>query len=98
MGSNTVILLGDVAERTDRLEVVCRKCDRHECHPTRGGTWRQLRHARATPLAGDCERFKTGKAHDQKNTTYLGPPKKPASGQDRQDQHERRGTHGAIPE
>jgi hypothetical protein len=28
MGSNTVILLGAVAERTDRLEVVCRKCDR----------------------------------------------------------------------
>jgi hypothetical protein len=28
MGSSNVILLGEAAERTDRLDVVCRKCDR----------------------------------------------------------------------
>jgi hypothetical protein len=65
---STVIFLGEVAERTDRLVVNCRKCDRH-------GVLSVARliqaHGPAMPmtelrrlLAGDCERFKAAKAHD----------------------------------
>jgi hypothetical protein len=64
----TVIMLGEVAERTDRLEVACRKCDR------RGvlSVARLVReHGASFPmtelrqvLAGSCERLKAGKLHD----------------------------------
>jgi hypothetical protein len=64
MGS-TVIFLGEVAERTNRLEVVCQKCDRH-------GVLNVARlvqeHGANFPmtelLAGDCERLKAAKFHD----------------------------------
>jgi hypothetical protein len=64
----TVIILGDVADWTDRLVVECRKCDRRgvlsvvrlvqEHGPRMPMT--ELRRL----LAGDCERFKAAKAHD----------------------------------
>jgi hypothetical protein len=64
----TVITLGEVAERTDRLEVLCRKCDRrgvlnvarlsHE-HGTNFGIPKLRR-----VLAADCERLKASKPHD----------------------------------
>ncbi len=65
---STAIMLAEVAERTDRLEVVCRKCDRHGVV----SIGRQIReHGPRFPmtellrvLAGDCERMKAGKAHD----------------------------------
>ncbi len=64
----TVILLGEVAERTAWLEVVCRECDRR-------GVLSLVRpvqeHAVSMPmtevrrvLAGDCERLKAGKFHN----------------------------------
>jgi hypothetical protein len=64
----TVSTLEEVAERTNRLEVVCRKCDRR-------GVLSLARliqeHGARLPmtelrrlLAGDCERFKAAKAHD----------------------------------
>jgi hypothetical protein len=68
MGSNTVILLGEVAERTNRLKVACRNCDR------RGvlSVARLLReHGARMPmpqlrciLSGDCERLAAAKFHD----------------------------------
>jgi thymidine kinase len=67
-GSNTVNFLSQVAERTDRLEVVCRKCNR------RGvlSVARLLQeHGPAIPMpqlrivmAADCERLKAAKVHD----------------------------------
>jgi hypothetical protein len=63
----TVIMLGEVAERTARLEVVCQK-------PQRRGVFSVARliqeHGARFPmpelrrvLAGDCERLKAAKAH-----------------------------------
>jgi hypothetical protein len=67
MGGST-IFLSEVAERTNRLVVECRKCGR-------GGVLNVTRliqeHGPAMPmpqlrgvLAGDCERLKAGKLHD----------------------------------
>jgi hypothetical protein len=61
-------LSAQVTERADRLEVVCRKCDRH-------GVLSVVRlvqeHGAGVPmtelavfLAGDCERLEAGKVHD----------------------------------
>jgi hypothetical protein len=63
----TMITLGEIAERTNKLEVVCRKCGRSgvlsvprlvQEHGARFPVT-ELRWV----LAGDCERFEAGKAH-----------------------------------
>jgi hypothetical protein len=75
---NTVITLGEVAERTERLEVVCRKCDRRgvlnvarlvQEHGANFGM-PELRRV----LAGDCERLKAGKFHDPCGCNFPGLP------------------------
>jgi hypothetical protein len=63
-----VILLGEVAQRTAKLEVVCRKCDRRGVLSTARlvqeyGSGMPMPQLRCVP-AGNCERLKAGKVHD----------------------------------
>lgn len=67
MGS-TAIFLGEVAERTGRLEVVCKTCNRHgvlnvaRLVREHGARFPMTELRRV--LAGDCPRLAAGKYHD----------------------------------
>jgi hypothetical protein len=66
--TDTVILLGEVAERTTWLEVVCEKCHRRGVLSTARlvreyGARMPMAELRRV-LAGDCERLKAGKFQD----------------------------------
>jgi hypothetical protein len=63
-----VIRLGKVADRTERLEVLCQKCGRRRVLNvarlvTEHGALFPMTELRRV-LAGDCERFKAAKVHD----------------------------------
>jgi hypothetical protein len=61
---STVIFLGEVAERTSHLEVLCRKCDRHGVLNVARLVQEHGDKMPMTDLRRLCERLKAAKFHD----------------------------------